>query len=76
MEKPINWQSLFDQGREITAEEARGYIGSLPPHDLQLIDVRQPKEYREAHIPGARLIPLNELPQRLGEIDPAGNTIV
>lgn len=76
MEKPINWQSLFDQGREITAAEARGYIGSLPPHDLQLIDVRQPREYREAHIPGARLIPLNELPQRLGEIDPARNTIV
>ncbi|MBB5348807.1 sulfurtransferase [Desulfoprunum benzoelyticum] len=72
----MNWQSLFDHGREITAEEAHEYIGNLPPHDLQLIDVRQPKEYRDAHIPGAVLIPLNELPQRLGEIDPARNTIV
>ena len=41
----MKWQSLFDHGREITAEEARAYIGHLPPHDLQLIDVRQPKEY-------------------------------
>lgn len=72
----MQWQSLFDHGREITAAEARAYIGHLPPHDLQLIDVRQPKEYQEAHIPGAILIPLNELPQRLGEIDPSRNTIV
>lgn len=72
----MNWQSLFAHGREITAEKVRDYIGHVPPNDLQLIDVRQPKEYREAHIPGAKLIPLNELPQRLDEIDAAKNTIV
>jgi rhodanese-related sulfurtransferase len=33
-----------------------------------LIDVRQPDEYQEAHVPGAVLIPLATLPDRLDEI--------
>jgi adenylyltransferase/sulfurtransferase len=34
-----------------------------------LIDVREPHEYQIARIPGARLIPLGELPKRLGELN-------
>ncbi len=33
-----------------------------------LLDVRQPDEYRDGHIPGATLIPLGELPRRLDEL--------
>lgn len=33
-----------------------------------LLDVRNPDEYCEGHIPGARLIPLGELPARLQEL--------
>lgn len=33
-----------------------------------LIDVRERSEYDQVHIPGAILIPLAELPGRLGEI--------
>jgi rhodanese-related sulfurtransferase len=33
-----------------------------------MLDVRQPEEWDEIHIPGATLIPLGELPQRLGEL--------
>lgn len=33
-----------------------------------IIDVRQPDEYDEAHVPGARLIPLGEVGQRLDEV--------
>ena len=33
-----------------------------------LIDVRQPHEFERFHVPGARLIPLNEVPDRKGEI--------
>lgn len=36
-----------------------------------LLDVRQPEEYREGHIAGARLIPLNELASRMGELPPS-----
>ena len=35
---------------------------------LLLIDVRQPDEHDEAHIPNSILIPLAELPQRLAEL--------
>lgn len=38
-------------------------------HDVQLIDVREPWEAEIASIPGARLIPLGQLPDRLEEID-------
>ncbi len=36
---------------------------------LLLLDVREPHEWEIAHIDGARLIPLSELPERLGELD-------
>jgi rhodanese-related sulfurtransferase len=39
-----------------------------------LIDVRQPHEYAKFHVPGARLIPLNELPNRSSEI-PRGQRV-
>ncbi len=38
--------------------------------DFTLIDVREPHEYQIARIPGARLIPLGELPKHLNELDP------
>ncbi len=40
--------------------------GESPPH---LLDVRQPEEFAIASLPGAKLIPLNEIPQRLGELE-------
>jgi rhodanese-related sulfurtransferase len=42
-----------------------------------LLDVRQPKEYDTARIAGAQLVPLSELPQRVGELRAhAGGTII
>jgi len=35
-----------------------------------LLDVREPMEYQIAHIPDSVLIPLGELPARIGELDP------
>jgi rhodanese-related sulfurtransferase len=37
--------------------------------DLQLIDVRTAAEYAEGHLAKAKLIPVQELAQRLAEID-------
>lgn len=37
-----------------------------------LVDVRMPDEYDEAHVPGAVLIPLPELPERWGEVPTSG----
>ena len=36
---------------------------------LFLLDVREPFEFAHAHIDGSVLIPLNQIPQRLQEID-------
>ncbi|MBI4025205.1 MAG: molybdopterin-synthase adenylyltransferase MoeB [Verrucomicrobia bacterium] len=43
--------------------------------DFDLIDVRDPHEWQIVRIPGARLIPLGELPDRLSEVNP-GREIV
>jgi rhodanese-related sulfurtransferase len=37
--------------------------------DLQLIDVRTAAEYADGHVAKAKLIPLQELESRVGEID-------
>src|SRR5579883_1589842 len=41
-----------------------------------LIDVREPYEYQIAKIPGARLIPLGELPKHLDELDREADIVV
>jgi adenylyltransferase/sulfurtransferase len=38
--------------------------------DFLLVDVREPNEVEIARIPGARFIPLGELPRRLDELEP------
>ena len=37
---------------------------------ITIIDVRQPNEYAICHLKEAKLIPLPELPNRLGELNP------
>ena len=43
-------------------------LSALVENGVVLIDVRMPDEYEQAHVPGALLIPLPELPERLGEL--------
>jgi len=42
----------------------------------QIVDVREPEEWAEGHIPGAIHIPLGELPGRAGELDASQPAIV
>jgi sulfur-carrier protein adenylyltransferase/sulfurtransferase len=58
---------------EITAVEAKAL---LDRGGVQLIDVREPWEYEDAHIHGGHLIPLGQVPERLAEIDPAVRAII
>jgi len=55
------------EGAEISAEQLKDEWQRNP--ELLVIDVRDPHEHAIAHIEGARLIPLSELPDRLGELD-------
>ncbi|WP_310832698.1 rhodanese-like domain-containing protein [Paenibacillus pedocola] len=43
---------------------------------LNLLDVREPVEWAEGHIEGARHIPLSQLMERYGELDPAQEVII
>jgi rhodanese-related sulfurtransferase len=42
---------------------------------ITLIDVREPDEYDGGHVPGARLIPLGTVPERLDEVAGAEGTV-
>ena len=70
------WEKM---GLPITA----GDIKDLEPAELHslmqnctngdcpvVVDVREPWEYRQGHVPGAVLIPLGQLSSRLNELDP------
>ena len=54
-------------GAEITADQLRDEWQRNPA--LVVVDVRELHEYEIAHIDGAVLMPLGELPDRLGELD-------
>jgi len=71
--------SLLDYFKPVstwTAEQVREFIDRHGPEEYTLLDVRHPAEYATRHLPGARLIPLDELSERLGELDRALPTIV
>ncbi len=53
----------------LEAEAARRLMDERPVGSYTLVDVRQPWEYEERHLPGATLIPLGELPGRVEELD-------
>lgn len=52
--------------RDIASREAEGLLAATP--GLKVLDVRTPAEFAGGHIPGAMLIPLDELEDRLGEL--------
>ncbi|WP_029420753.1 rhodanese-like domain-containing protein [Alicyclobacillus macrosporangiidus] len=43
---------------------------------LQIIDVRKPGEVAAGKIPGAKNIPLGQIPMRMSEIDPSQDTVM
>lgn len=43
-------------------------LARLRAGEITLVDVREPDEYDGAHVPGARLIPLATVPERLAEV--------
>lgn len=52
---------------------ARELAGNAPP---VLLDVREPFEWEICHLPGARLIPLGQLPERLAEVNARDSLVV
>jgi NADPH-dependent 2,4-dienoyl-CoA reductase/sulfur reductase-like enzyme/rhodanese-related sulfurtransferase len=66
--------TLRGEVRTLTGEELQKKLAT--DHSLQLLDVRTPDEFREGHIPHARLLPLDELRDHLPELDQHQETVV
>jgi glyoxylase-like metal-dependent hydrolase (beta-lactamase superfamily II)/rhodanese-related sulfurtransferase len=68
LENVIGWLDM---------SEWRGDVASLPQltppqlaeKNVAILDVRRKGEFESGHVPGARNIPLDELPRRIAEID-------
>ena len=65
----MRFSDLFSHVKTIDADAGRKWLEGRPEGSYTLLDVREPEEYEQGHIPGALLIPLSELPDRLNEID-------
>ena len=59
-----------------TVRMVREFIDKSNNSEYNLVDVRQPGEYEQGHLPGARLIPVGQLSDRVEELDPDRTTIV
>ena len=51
--------------REVSLDE----FEKLHADSASVVDVREPDEYVSGHVPGARSIPMGQLPSRMSEID-------
>jgi len=66
--------TTIEPGFDISVEELKQRLDAGRP--LTILDVRNPQEFEIARIPGAVLIPLHELQDRLGELDTASTLVV
>lgn len=65
----------FRKVSEMSVQEVRDFVDGHERDALELVDVRTPKEYDRGHLPGAVHMPVGELSDRVGELDPARTTI-
>jgi len=54
---------------EVTVQDMKRALDD-PKSGIKVIDVREPDEYEIAHVEGAQLLPLGQLPARFTELDP------
>jgi rhodanese-related sulfurtransferase len=66
----MKWKQFLTPVASMDKHEAQAYMDAHKEGTYTLLDVRQPGEYEEDRIPGAKLIPLPELTDRLDELDP------
>ncbi|MFB6211902.1 MAG: rhodanese-like domain-containing protein [Halobacteriales archaeon] len=53
--------------RQVTAAEVKEKLDN--GGDIQVIDIRLPRQFKAGHIPGAENIPFSEFPKRVQEFD-------
>ena len=71
---PVNMAGFMAENLEagLVKQFTWQQVDSLPRDgSVNLVDVRTPEEYADGHAPGFVNIPVDQLRQRLGEIDPS-----
>jgi sulfur-carrier protein adenylyltransferase/sulfurtransferase len=69
-------RKLFTPVSAMDTEAANKFLGEHQEGAYTLLDVRQPWEYEEDHLPGAKLVPLGDLKEGTQNLDPAKPTLV
>ena len=64
---PVNFAGMI-AANSLRGDQPLAAWKQLLPDSALLVDVRDPDEFDEGHIPGAVNLPLNELRARLGEL--------
>lgn len=82
----IDYEQFCGVPQAAAAERAQAELPEISPRELadriragdtfDLIDVREPHEWEIGRIPGARLIPLGELPSALSSLDSSRDIVV
>ncbi|MBW4047921.1 MAG: metalloregulator ArsR/SmtB family transcription factor [Proteobacteria bacterium] len=67
-ELQVAMNRLFSGPERLTLENAQSLLKKVRAGEVVLLDVRPESEYRTAHIPGARSVPLDELEARIQEL--------
>jgi sulfur-carrier protein adenylyltransferase/sulfurtransferase len=71
-----SFKKLFTPVESLDADQAEQYIQQHEAGDFTLLDVRQPSEYEQEHIPGSTLVPLPQLAEAYDKLDPDKPVIV
>ena len=69
-------KKLFTPTESMDADQAKAFMAKRREGEYTLLDVRQPGEYEDSHLPGAKLMPLPQLSDTYQELDPEKPTIV
>jgi molybdopterin/thiamine biosynthesis adenylyltransferase/rhodanese-related sulfurtransferase/molybdopterin converting factor small subunit len=72
-QQPAAQETKVSEG-EIEVKEVKAKLDR--GDDFVLVDVREPHEHQICNIPQAKLIPLGQVGQRLGELDPNADIVV
>lgn len=69
-------QQLNSKGQSYPLEISVAQAAAKRSQGAFILDVRQPEEWAQFHIPGATLIPLGDLPSRINEVPKDREVIV
>lgn len=71
-----SWKSLRGKLETVAQQDPASLMKLTGKEGLQIVDVRNPDEWSEGHLPGAIHIPLAQLPDRVGELEPSASIVL